>query len=99
MHQFFKNYEFKPNEINCRCEGCQNLNLLEAREIKMFEDEEKAENEIQMALLNERNREIVSLRKDFDKLVSDVEIQAARLEAWRIQIEEFGKKKISDLTL
>lgn len=98
MHQFFKNYEFELNEINCLCEGCKTLNLLEAREIKMLEDEIEEKNEKEMALLNERSREIASLRRAIDSQQEALEVQAQKIQQVRNQIENFGKKKLSDLT-
>lgn len=98
MHELLKKYEFKPNETNCKCEGCQNLNLLEARKIKMFDDEIEEENEIQMAALNERSRLIGAVRKEIDELIKENEDIGARIQQNRKDILAFGEKKFSDLT-
>lgn len=51
----------------------------------MFENEIEDENEKEMAVLNEKNRQVRLLRKDFDELVK--EIQQNRLD-----ILAFGEK-------
>lgn len=84
-----QSYEFlEGDDFYCYCQDCAKLNSLERRKFTLSEDAEESEKRMQY--LNEFSKEIASARKNVDDLEQ-------RIRQARLDIEEFGKKKLSDL--